>query len=292
MCFIKSQKYIAVYRFCRLLSDVCPKISKPTPEDFFEAFAKRQAETRMPVSKDAIVKLMLRHAAWLGSSENGKQCANVQAWRKFSRTGVLGIDEELDVEMEILENLSLVHPGPDPLQITPHSPARKRRRSVDSRSSLEYASDDQPPGHGSGRESSPERSPSPQPTNPYIAARVPMAFRFAPRVPDDFHWWCDVEGCHYNIDLLNSTRENLAALDGETVAKLRLQDWSLCDPWVRLAFKTMVEDHRVKHLESWGLRCFNGPSGALSHIELTEPPGPDREKDQFSYLKIEFVNLL
>lgn len=50
-------------------------------------------------------------------------------------------------------------------------------------------------------------------------------------------------------------------LNGETVAKLRLQDWSLSDPWVRFAFKVMVEDHRVKHLESWGLRCTEGPSG-------------------------------
>jgi hypothetical protein len=88
-----------------------------------------------------------------------------------------------------------------------------------------------------------------------------MAFRFAPRVPDDFDWWCDVEGCPYNIDLLNLTRENLMMLDDETVAKLRLQNWSLSDTWVRLAFKTMVEDHRVKHLESWGLRCLKGPSG-------------------------------
>ena len=50
-------------------------------------------------------------------------------------------------------------------------------------------------------------------------------------------------------------------LDGETAAKLRLQDWSSSDPWVGLAFKAMVEDHRVKHLETWGLRCIGGSSG-------------------------------
>ena len=88
-----------------------------------------------------------------------------------------------------------------------------------------------------------------------------MTFRLAPRIPDDFHWWCEIEGCYYNIDFLNLTNKNLAMLDGETVARLRLQDWSLSDPWVRLAFKTMVEDHRGKHLESWGLRCIGGPSG-------------------------------
>jgi hypothetical protein len=92
----------------------------------------------------------------------------------------------------------------------------------------------------------------------------------APRVPDDFHWWCEIEGCHYNIDLLNLTKENLAMLDGETAAKLRLQDWSLSDPWVRLAFKAMVEDHRVKHLESWGLRCSAGSSGVY-HVRIHSP---------------------
>lgn len=94
--------------------------------------------------------------------------------------------------------------------------------------------------------------------------RVPTTFHFVPRIPDDFHWWCEIEGCYYNIDFLNLTNENLATLDGETAAKLRLQDWSLGDPWVRLAFKTMVEDHRVKHLGSWGLRCTEGSYGVYT----------------------------
>ena len=102
--------------------------------------------------------------------------------------------------------------------------------------------------------------------------RVPTAFRFVPRVPDDFHWWCEIEGCHYNIDLLNLTKENLEMLDGEMTAKLRLQDWSLSDPWVRLAFKVMVEAHRAKHLESWGLRCIEGSSGV--HHGIHSPLRP------------------
>lgn len=134
-------------------------------------------------------------------------------------------------------------------------------RSADSRSSLEYASDHQLFGCESERGSSPERSPSPPLTSPYVAARVPVTFHFAPRVPDDFHWWCEIERCYYKIDLLNLTDENLAMIDGGTAGKLRLQDWSLSDPWVRLAFKMMVEGHRVKHLESWGLRCIGGLSG-------------------------------
>jgi len=193
------------------------------------------------------------------------------------------------------------------------TPLYHQSPSVNSRSSLEYASDDQLFGSESERESSPERSPSPLLTDPYVATRVPMAFRFVPRIPDDFRWWCEIEGCRYKIDLLDLTNENLAMVDGKTAAKLRLQDWSLSDPWVRLAFKVMVEDHRAKHLESWGLRCIEGPSGvhhsrhsayatpflilflllqALAHVELAEPPGPDRHKDKFSDLKIEFVNLL
>lgn len=102
--------------------------------------------------------------------------------------------------------------------------------------------------------------------------RVPTAFRFVPRVPDDFHWWCEIEGCHYNIDLLNLTKENLEMLDGGMTAKLRLQDWSLSDPWVRLAFKVMVEAHRAKHLESWGLRCTEGSSGV--HHGIHSPLRP------------------
>jgi hypothetical protein len=96
--------------------------------------------------------------------------------------------------------------------------------------------------------------------------RMPIAFQYTPRIPDNFQWWCDVEGCHYNIYLLNLTQEDLAILDGETAAKLRLQDWSLSDPWVQLAFKVMVEDHRVKHLESWGLQCLRGPSGVYVQV--------------------------
>ena len=90
---------------------------------------------------------------------------------------------------------------------------------------------------------------------------MPVTFYLVPGVPDDFHWQCEIKGCRYSIDLLNLTTENLEMLNGETAAKLRLQDWSLSDPWIRLAFKAMVEGHRVKHLESWGLRCTEGPSG-------------------------------
>jgi len=56
-------------------------------------------------------------------------------------------------------------------------------------------------------------------------------------------------------------------LDGETVAKLRLQDWSSSDSWVQLAFKAMLEDHRMKHLESWGLRCIAGSHGVYCETQ-------------------------
>jgi hypothetical protein len=48
-CFSKSQKYIAAYRFFRLLSDLCPQISKPTPEDFFNAFMNHHAKAGIRV---------------------------------------------------------------------------------------------------------------------------------------------------------------------------------------------------------------------------------------------------
>ena len=292
-CFLQSQEYLATYRFVRLLSDLCrPKIPKPTPEQFFNAFMDHHAKLGIPVSRDDIVKLMLKHAKWL--AEQAKQYVDVRAWKEFALTKVLDVDEEWDADAEMgdLGHRPLARTIPIiPIALTP-SPRRKRvrppvnqkctgystpsysqSRSVGSQSSLEYASDGPLFEDDSERGSSPERSPSPPLTNPYIAARVPTTFCFAPRIPDDFHWWCEIEKCQYSIDFLNLTNENLAMLDGETAAKLRLQDWSLSDPWVRLAFKTMVEDHRVKHLESWGLRCIEGPSGVhRTRRPLLRPP--------------------
>ena len=231
---------------------------------------------------------MLKHAAWL--AEEARRYVNIQSWKDFAKTGILNLDEDPDIEMDELEIDRLVRPTPSSPATLTLSPGHKRVRpfaqlqnttysspsyfqpeSVNSRSSLEYASDDQPFDRESERESSPERSPSPPLVDPYVAMRVPIAFQYTPRVPDNFHWWCDIEGCHYNIYLLNLTRENLGMLDGMTTAKLRLQDWSLSDPWVQLAFKTMVEDHRVKHLESWGLRCLRGPSGVRRSSSSTSP---------------------
>jgi len=226
--------------------------------------------------------------------EEAKRHVDIPSWKTFAKTKILCVDEDLDEDSDV----EMDEPEPEPACLVPPisgspatlvlSPKRKRSMSVNSQSSLEYVSDDL----FSERGSSPERSPSPPLTDPYVATRVPMSFRLVPGIPDDFHWWCEIEGCHYNIDFLNLTEENLIMLDGETVAKLRLQDWSLSDPWVRLAFKAMVEDHRAKHLKSWGLVCTGGPHGALSHLELAEPPGPDMHKEKFSDLKIEFVNLL
>ena len=277
-CWIKSQNYITAYRFVRLLLDLCTGISKPTPGDFFNAYVNHQTKSGMRVCKDTIVKMMLKQAAWL--AEQARRYVNVQSWKDFAKSGILDLDEEVDAEMDELEISDLLHPMPSTMETLSISPKRKRvrlptrqqhdthlspscpqSRSIGSGSSLEYASNDQALDSESDRESSPERSPSPPLTDPYVVARIPIAFRYAPRVPDNFHWWCDIEGCYYSIDLLNLTLENLTALDGETVAKLRLQDWSLSDPWVRLAFKAMVEDHRVGHLKSWGLRCLKGPSG-------------------------------
>lgn len=232
----------------------------------------------MPVCKSTIIELMLKHAAWM--AEQARRHVDVQSWKDFAKTGILYFDEESDVEMDepgadrlarpipgspATLTLSLGHnrvrPPPQLENTTYLSPSIIQSPSINSRSSLEYASDNQSSDDESEHESSPERSPSPPLADPYVVMRVPIAFKYTPRVPDNFHWWCDVEGCHYNIYLLNLTQENLAILDGRTVAQLRLQDWSLSDPWVQLAFKAMVEDHRAKHLESWGLRCRNGLSG-------------------------------
>lgn len=51
---------------------------------------------------------MLKHAAWLAA--DAKRSVDVQSWRGFAKTGVLDLDEELDIEMDELENDRLVRP--------------------------------------------------------------------------------------------------------------------------------------------------------------------------------------
>lgn len=111
-CWIKSQNYIAAYRFRRLLSDICSGISKPTPEDFLNAYVDHQEEAGIPVCKETIVAYMLRHAKWL--AEEAKRSVNVQSWNNFAKTGVLDLDEDRDVGMDELENDRLIRPIPDP----------------------------------------------------------------------------------------------------------------------------------------------------------------------------------
>lgn len=55
----------------------------------------------MPICKDTIVALMLKHATWL--AKWAKQYVNVQSWKAFASTGILDLDERLDVEMYEIE---------------------------------------------------------------------------------------------------------------------------------------------------------------------------------------------
>jgi hypothetical protein len=83
-------------------------MSKPTPEDFFNAYINHQEEAGMPVCKDTIVALMLRHAAWL--AQEAKRFVDVQSWKDFAKTGTLDLDGESDVGMDELEIDRLVRP--------------------------------------------------------------------------------------------------------------------------------------------------------------------------------------
>jgi hypothetical protein len=126
-CHSKSRKYLASYRFVRLISDLCrPQISRPTPEDFFNAFMDHHAEAGIRVSKDTVIKLMLEHAPWL--ADQGKQIVDIKAWKEFARTKFLDVDEEWDVEMDVLEDENLVRPLPGSPAILTPSPKRKRVR--------------------------------------------------------------------------------------------------------------------------------------------------------------------
>jgi hypothetical protein len=123
-CFSKSQKFIAAYRFYRLLSDLCPQISKPTPEDFFKAFMKHREEAGERVDKDVVIKLMLKHAMWL--AEEAKRYVDVKSWKEFARTEILDVDE--DDEMDEAEYERVVPGIPSSPATLSLSPKRKRVR--------------------------------------------------------------------------------------------------------------------------------------------------------------------
>jgi len=123
-CFSKSRKFVATYRFHRLLSDLCSQISKPTPEDFFNAFVKHHAEDGVRVCKDVVVKMMLKYAMWL--VEEAKRDVDVKSWKEFAKTGIL--DEDEDAEMDELEYERLIPRIPSSPATLALSPKRKRVR--------------------------------------------------------------------------------------------------------------------------------------------------------------------
>jgi hypothetical protein len=130
MCLAKSKKYIASYRFYRVLSILCSGISKPTPEDFFDAYVNHHADAGIPVRKDAVIELMLKHAVFM--FEEAKRYVNIQSWKDFARTKDLDIDEESDVEMDAPESSRVVRPGPSSPATLTLSPRRKRVRPLTS----------------------------------------------------------------------------------------------------------------------------------------------------------------
>jgi len=83
-------------------------------------------KTGVRPDKDAIVRLMLKHAVWL--AENAKRYVDVQSWKEFAITKVLDVDEEWDAEMDGPEYRLLARTIPIvPITLTP-SPRRKRVR--------------------------------------------------------------------------------------------------------------------------------------------------------------------
>ena len=103
-------------------------MSKPTPEDFFNAYVRHQTiSVGTETYKDAMTKLMLKHALWL--SEEARRRVDVQSWIDFARTGVLGTGEELDVEMDEWEIDDLLRrTSCTPALALP--PSKRRRVSV------------------------------------------------------------------------------------------------------------------------------------------------------------------
>lgn len=83
-----------------------------------------QAEAGKRINKDAIVRLMLKHAVWL--AEAAKRDVDVQSWKEFAETEILSVDE--DVEMDELEYEDPAHPTPGSPAASAPLPKRKRVR--------------------------------------------------------------------------------------------------------------------------------------------------------------------
>ena len=96
VCFVKSTKYIATYRFHRLFANLCSQMTKPTPEDFFNALVDQQTKAGTRVNKDTIIKTMAKHAMWM--AKNAQRSVDVASWKEFANTEILDIDEDVDMD--------------------------------------------------------------------------------------------------------------------------------------------------------------------------------------------------
>ena len=99
-------------------------MTKPTPEDFFNALVDQQTEAGRHVNKDAIIKMMAKHATWM--VKNAPRDVDTPSWKEFAKTKVLDVDQDIEMDEPGYDHpvrRILTSPVDPPL-----SPKRKRVR--------------------------------------------------------------------------------------------------------------------------------------------------------------------
>ncbi|KAI0797743.1 hypothetical protein C8Q75DRAFT_887201 [Abortiporus biennis] len=104
----------------------------------------------------------------------------------------------------------------------------------------------------SSENSLPSRPPTP-PT-PTLAKDIPLVFLHPPCLPRfSFTWMCPVDGCAYEIDLLNLSEENSREVHEDDLRRIKRGGWTLQDEWLQNCFGWMVSVHWSEHLENRGI---------------------------------------
>ncbi|KAI0037900.1 hypothetical protein FA95DRAFT_1613797 [Auriscalpium vulgare] len=101
--------------------------------------------------------------------------------------------------------------------------------------------------------SSSSDSSRPPSVDPAIVKTIPHALRQPPVFPRNFIWTCPADKCHYEVNLVALTEENLLDLspsDREFLAG----PWTAHDPRLQDLWNDMVHRHLHKHLADLGIK--------------------------------------
>ena len=92
---------------------------------------KNHADDDLHIGKDAVIKLMLKHAMWL--AEEAKRYVDVKSWKEFAQTKVLDVDRDAEMDESDYERLVPCIPSspaalassPKPKRVSPRTRPQK-----------------------------------------------------------------------------------------------------------------------------------------------------------------------